>query len=234
MAGATQGTTPQSVEREYRTADNTFRRRIKWKKRQFYRKVLEDSPPNDDISVPKLVHKSPEVLERTYSKHDRRKATTPEEECKVFLEAHFPAPEDLPDEAPDLSTQHATEIEWSDIAQAECLRALVTTAHNKAPGEDSIPHRVPLWTRGVAAEASHMLISNWIRTGHHQNAHHRSISPALLKPREADYSNPRAWGLAYLLSMMGEWIEKVIATRLYYTTKPRLIPPEQFKVMPVN
>ena len=34
--------------------------------------------------------------------------------------------------------------------------------------------------------------------------------------------------------MMGEWIEKVITTRLYYATEPRLIPPSQFGAMPVK
>ena len=69
---------------------------------------------------------------------------------------------------------------------------------------------------------------------HHQNVYHRLISLALQKPRKADYSNPRARGLVHL-SMMGEWIEKVIATRLYYATKPRLTPPpNQFGAMPVK
>jgi len=69
--------------------------------------------------------------------------------------------------------------------------------------------------------------------GYHLNEYHQSISPALQKPGKADYSNPRAWRLVHLLSTMGKWIEKVIATRLlYYATSHRLIPPNQFGAMP--
>ena len=42
-----QGLIPQDVEREYHTTDNTFKHRIKRKRKQFFRKVLEDSPPMD-------------------------------------------------------------------------------------------------------------------------------------------------------------------------------------------
>ena len=50
---------------------------------------------------------------------------------------------------------------------------------------------------------------------------------------KADYPNPHAWRLVHLLSTMGKWIEKVIATRLlYYATRHRLIPPNQFGAMP--
>ena len=44
---ATGGIIPQYVERAYSATDNTFRRRIKWKKRPFFNKILEDSPPTD-------------------------------------------------------------------------------------------------------------------------------------------------------------------------------------------
>jgi len=55
---------------------------------------------------------------------------------------------------------------------------------------------------------------------------------SLQKPGKADYSNPRAWRLVHL-STMGIWIEKIIATRLLYNAmKHRLIPPNQFGVMP--
>ena len=64
---------------------------------------------------------------------------TPEEKCRVFLNTHFPAPADLPDEAPDLLTQQASDIEWIDVTQAECLRVLMSTTRNTAPGEDGIP-----------------------------------------------------------------------------------------------
>lgn len=57
--------------------------------------------------------------------------------------------------------------------------------------------------------------------------------PGTTKPREADYSNPRAWTLVHLLNTMGGWIEKVIATRLlYYAVQHELIPLNQFGAMP--
>ena len=75
-----------------------------------------------------------------------------------------------------------------------------------------------------------MLTSECIRTGYHPN--HKSISPAPQKPEKTNYSNPRAWRLVHL-SMMGEWIEKIIATRtLYHAMEHRLIPPNQFGAMP--
>ena len=151
---------------------------------------------------------------------DGRKAVTPEEKCQVFLETHFPAPADLPDEPPDLTTQHANEIEWTDITRAECLRALRSFTPNTAPGEDGIPNRALIWTWNVAAEEYHRFVSKCIQTGYHPSTYHRSISPALQKPGKADYSNPRAWRLVHLLSTIGKWIEKVIATRLlYYATQ---------------
>ena len=76
-----------------------------------------------------------------------------------------------------------------------------------------------------------MLTSECIRTGYHPN--HKSISPALQKSDKANHSSLHAWRLVHLLSMMGKWVEKVIATRsLYYATKHRLIPPNQFGAMP--
>ena len=139
---------------------------------------------------------------------------------------HFPAPADLLDEAPDLLTQQANEIEWVDVTQAECLRALISTTRNTAPGEDGILNRALVWTWDVAADKYHMLIRKCIKTGYHPNTYHRSISTALQKPGQADYSNPRAWRLVHLLITMDKWIEKVIATRLlYYATKHRLIHP---------
>ena len=96
----------------------------------------------------------------------------------------------------------------------------MSTTCNTAPGEDGIPNRALVWTWDIAEDEYHMLISKCIKTGYHPNTYHRSISPALQKPRKADYSNPRVWRVVHLLSTMGKWIEKVIATRLlYYATK---------------
>jgi len=78
----------------------------------------------------------------------------------------------------------------------------------------------------VAADEYHMLISKCIRRGYHPSTYHRSISPTLQTHGKADYSNPHAWRLIHLLSTMGKWIEKVIATR------HRLIPSTQFRAMP--
>jgi hypothetical protein len=120
-----------------------------------------------------------------------------------------------------------------DVTQTECLRALLSTTCNTAPGEDSILNRALIWTWDTAADEYHMLISKSIRVGYHLKAYHRSISLALQKPGKADYSNPRTWRLVHLLSTIGKWIEKVIATRLlHYTTKYRLIPLNQFGAMP--
>jgi hypothetical protein len=109
----------------------------------------------------------------------------------------------------------------------------MSTTCNTAPGEDSIPNKALIWTWDIAADKYHMLISKSIKTGHHPNMYHRSISPALQKPGKADYSNPHARRLVHLLSTMGKWIEKVVATRLlYYAAKHKLIPPNQFGTMP--
>ena len=230
---ATRGFIPQDVEREYRTADNTFRCRIKRKKRLYFRKVLEDSPPTDIYQFRQWSTGARNYPSEPISRQDGRKAITPEEKCRVFLETHFPAPADLPDEPPDLTTHHTNEIEWMNITRAECLRALMSFTPNTAPGEDGIPNRALIWTWGVAADEYHSLISKCIQTGYHPIEYHRSISPTLQKPGKADYSNPRAWRLVHLLSTMGKWIEKIVATRLlYYAMEHGLIPPNQFGAMP--
>jgi len=109
----------------------------------------------------------------------------------------------------------------------------MTTTPNTAPGEDGIPNRALIWTWDVAADEYYICISKCMRTGYHPSAYHRSISPAVQKPGKAHYSNPRAWRLVHLLSTMGKWIEKFIATRLlYYAMKHRLIPLNQFGAMP--
>ena len=229
----TQGFIPQDVEREYRTTDNTFKRRIKRKRKQFFSKVLEDSPPTDIFQFRNWSTGTRKYSSEPIVKLDGSKAVAPEEKCEVFLETHFPAPADLPDETPDLLTQRTNEIEWKDITQAECLRALMSTTRNTVPGEDGIPNRALAWTWDVAADEYYMLISKSIKAGYHPNAYHRSISPALQKPGKADYSNSRAWRLVHLLSTMGKWIERVIATRLlYYAMKHSLIPSNQFGAMP--
>ena len=211
-----QGLIPQEVEREYHTTDNTFKGRIKWKRRLFFRKVLEDSPPTDIYQFRSWSTGARKYPSEPIAKLDGSKAVTPEEKCQVFLNTHFPAPADLLDEAPDLLTQQANEIKWVDITQAECLRALMSTTRNTAPGEDSIPNRALVWTWDIAEDKYHMLISKCIKTGYHPNTYHRLISPALQKPRKANYSNSCAWRLVHLLSTMGKWIEKVIAMRLLY------------------
>ena len=136
-----QGLIPQDVEREYRTTDNTFKRRIKRKRRQFFRKVLENSPPTDIYQFRSWSTGARKYPSEPIAKLDGSKAVTPEEKCQVFLDTHFPAPADLLDEAPDLLTQQGNEIEWVDVTQAECLRALMSTTCNTAPGEDGIPNR---------------------------------------------------------------------------------------------
>ena len=149
-----QGLIPQDVEREYRTTDNTFKRRIKRKRKQFFRKVLEDSPLTDIYQFRSWSTGARKYPSEPIAKRDGSKAVTPEEKCRVFLDTHFAAPADLLDEAPDLLTQQANEIEWIDVTQAECLRALMSTTRNTAPGEDGIriPHqrnRFPRLTRAL-------------------------------------------------------------------------------------
>ena len=100
----TTGFVPQHAKEEYRTADNTFKRRIKRKKKQFFRKVLEDSPPTDIYQFRQWSTGARKYPSEPITGRDGRKAISPEEKCQVFLETHFPAPADLPDELPNLTT----------------------------------------------------------------------------------------------------------------------------------
>ena len=168
----TRGIIPQDAANAYRNADNMFKRRIKRKKRLFFRKVLEDSPPTDIYQFRQWSTGARQYPSEPLTRQDGRKATTPEEKCQVFLETHFPAPADLPDEPPDLSTHHANEIDWTDVTRAECLRGLRSFTPNTAPGEDGIPNRALIWTWNVAADEYHSFISKCIQTGYHPNAFH--------------------------------------------------------------
>ena len=118
---ATMGFVPMVAEQEYRTADNAFKCRIKRKKRLFFRKVLEDSPPTDIYQFRQWSTGARKYPSEPITRQDGHKAVTPEEKCQVFLETHFPAPADLPDEPPDLSTQHENKNDWKDITQVEYL-----------------------------------------------------------------------------------------------------------------
>ena len=81
-----QGLIPQDVEREYRTTDNTFKHRIKRKRRQFFRKILEDSPPTDIYQFRSWFTGARKYPSEPIAKLDGSNAVTPEEKCQVFLD----------------------------------------------------------------------------------------------------------------------------------------------------
>ena len=151
----------------------------------------------------------------------RKKATTLQ---RLF----FPDP--LPADLADIQDYCYPEpLEGNpDITPAELREAILKPAQDKAPGPDSIPHRILRLLFEEMEECLRELFTTCLHHSHHPECFRNATTVALRKLAKPDYREPKVWCPIALLNTLGKALETIVAQWLRYIAKKhKLLPATQ-------
>lgn len=149
-------------------------------------------------------------------------AETDQEKVELLRQVFFPqtTQADLSDiTGSNLSAPN--QIPFPPISAQEIYDAIKRAPPDKAPGEDTIPHRV--W-KVRATSDNFVIIASGIfnacmRTGYNRRHFQASITVTLRKGGRRDYRIPKSYEPVALLDTLGKILESIVATRIAWAVE---------------
>lgn len=167
-----------------------------WKKTKWSR----DSTPKQ-ASMPPLM-KGKELIDDAEGKSN------------ILMNSFF-SPPLVQAELDDLKdAEYPPAYQLGDITVNEIAKAIKQAPSFKTPGYDGIPNAILKSVLSIIIHPLHNLFNSSLRLGYYPTLFRNSITIALRKPGEDDYSQPKSYKPIALLNTIGKAMEYVIAKRI--------------------
>lgn len=115
--------------------------------------------------------------------------------------------------------------EWVPITAHEVRTAIRIVLPDKAPGEDQIPNRILKAAQKLLVPILTTVFNSSLNMQNCPKAFEKSITVALRKPREGDYTEPKSYRPVALMNTLGKIIDTVLARRIQHVTETRELLP---------
>ncbi|KAI1004606.1 hypothetical protein K3495_g3606 [Podosphaera aphanis] len=219
-------------------ATKEFRKVIRRAKTSFFQKKLNDVSNAKEVWDITKWHKSKGTF-RAPPLSDPRSPNTAlahnlEDKREVLFRNLLQNHSDTEDVSLSTPTVPTMSLPFPDLTIEEVSRSILG-AGNTTPGNDQIPTAVLRLSWPQISDIVLNLFQECINIGHHPQCFHTAIIAIIGKPKKADMTNPRAYRLISLLSVLGKRHERIVAKRMSWTAiNFKVLASQQFGALPLR